>query len=187
MKVAISAAESDFVFWQTLDWSYQLSSFVNAIKNKEIRENYDVIVGSRCPRGQNIALSVLHRSDNFWKGIVSLCNWIVVKLFFRLPFRDVQNIYLIETRVLKNMKLISNSSFISPEVLHRLWTHGNRFLEVPVPFKPRENGMGQTIRLRTILETILDLLAYKLNQKMEREKNRGLSTLDSFSEVRKHY
>jgi glycosyltransferase involved in cell wall biosynthesis len=151
MKKAISLAQMDFVIWQTQDWSYDLSSFVASIDELE---NFDILHGTR-------KLSLVGRSDDKLKALISLANFSVIKAIFRAPFSDFQNVTLYPREILKSFVLVSNSSFTSPELLLRSWLSGYSFLEIPVNFIPRAHGVAKGTSFRSISRSILEILEFR--------------------------
>jgi len=151
MKKAISLAQMDFVIWQTQDWSYDLSSFIASIGELE---NVDILHGAR-------KLSVIGRSDDKLKALISLANFSVIKAIFRAPFSDFQNVTLYPREILKSFVLVSNSSFTSPELLLRSWLSGYSFLEIPVKFIPRTHGVAKGTSFHSISKSILEILGFR--------------------------
>lgn len=161
---AIQAARHEFLFWQTVDWGYDLTELPRFL---ELTRYYDVVQGIRptpirllsyIPVIRSI-YRVRTRSDNFQKAIVSLGNYYLLRILFGVRFHDFQNITIYRSKQLQACELSGNSSFINPECLLRVYEQGARFIEVPVPFIPRSQGKAKGTRLTSILRSIRDILS----------------------------
>jgi hypothetical protein len=153
-KRAVSLASKDYVFWQTVDWSYDIRYLAMALPKVE---EVDVLQGVR-----NNALTmdgmIDRRSDTAYKGLVSLVNYWLIRLLFRLPISDYQNVTVYPRQLIQSVSLESESSFTNPECLLKTWWRGARFLEVPVPFVKRQKGIGKGTKPRAVLAAIADIL-----------------------------
>ena len=153
-KRAVSLATKDYVFWQTVDWSYDIRYLAMALpKLAEV----DVLQGVR-----NNALTmdglIDRRSDTAYKGLVSLVNYWLIRLLFGVPFSDYQNVTVYPRQLIQSVSLESESSFTNPECLLKTWWRGARFQEVPVPFVKRQKGIGKGTKPRAVLAAIADIL-----------------------------
>jgi glycosyltransferase involved in cell wall biosynthesis len=162
-KRALGAARKEFVFWQTVDWSYDLTNLRIFL---ELLKHFDVVVGVRpvpirllsyIPVIRSI-YRVRTRSDNFRKAIVSLGNYYLLRILYGMEFQDFQNIHFYPTAVAQSFTLEGNSSFLAPELLARAMEHGCRFLEVPITFIPRSAGHAKGTKLRSIVRSLRDIL-----------------------------
>ncbi len=162
LKRAMAAARKEFVFWQTVDWSYDLTYLRIFL---ELLKHFDVVVGVRpvpirllsyIPVVRSI-YRVRTRSDNFHKAIISLGNYYLVRILYRMDFHDFQNIHFYPTAVAQSFTLEGNSSFLAPELMARAMTRGCRFLEVPIPFIPRSEGRAKGTQLLSILRSVRDI------------------------------
>jgi glycosyltransferase involved in cell wall biosynthesis len=154
-KLAVSLARKDYLFWQMVDWSYDLSSLPASLPHLE--KDCDVLQGVR--QG-TISLSGLlrRRSDTAYKGLVSLANYLLVRLLFRLPVADYQNVTVYPTRLIHSVTLESESAFTNPECLLKVWWKGVVIREFPVPFLKRQKGVAKGTRPRVILRSVVDIL-----------------------------
>src|SRR5215468_7901139 len=126
-KRALASAQKEFVFWQTVDWSYDLTHLRIFL---ELLKHFDVVVGVRpvpirllsyVPVVRSI-YRVRTRSDSFRKAIVSLGNYYLV-----------------------------------PEMMAKALARGCQFLEVPIPFIPRSAGEAKGTRIRSIFRSVRDI------------------------------
>ncbi|MBK9281079.1 MAG: glycosyltransferase family 2 protein [Candidatus Obscuribacter sp.] len=162
-KRAIKAANKDYLFWQTVDWSYDVKNLRVFL---ELLNYYDVVQGIRptpirllsyIPILRSI-YRVQKRSDNFQKAIVSLSNYYVLRILFGVKFQDFQNVTFYPSKLIQSVTLEGNSSFINPECLLRVYEKGARFIEVPIPFIPRTAGMAKGTKLRAIIASVKDTM-----------------------------
>ena len=151
-KRAIRAATKDYLFWQTLDWAYDLTHLAGAFHHLG---RFDVLQGIRVNALDATAFSL--RSDTTWKGIVSHANYRLVRLLFRLPLNDYQNVTVYPRALIQSFEFEADSSFMNPELLLKAWWSGASFKEVPVPFIKRERGVAKGTRWTSIVRSIRDI------------------------------
>ena len=148
-KRAISLATQDYVFWQTVDWAYDIRGLAAALP--QLNE-VDVLQGVRV--GTASASGIGRRSDNAYKGVVSIVNYWLIRLLFRLPF----TVY--PRTLIQGVTLETESSFTNAECLLKTWWRGATFREVEVPFLKRERGRSTGTKPRAIVNAIRDILTW---------------------------
>jgi len=161
-RTAITHAQKEFLFWQTVDWSYDLKNLRIFL---ELLGHFDVVQGVRpVPIRLLSYIPVLRsiyrvrtRSDNFAKAVVSLSNYYILRILFGLKFHDFQNVTLYPTALLRKFELRGYSSFINPECLIRVATTGATFVEVPIRFIPRQAGLAKGTKLSAIRRSLSDI------------------------------
>ena len=157
-KRAISLATKDYLFWQTVDWAYDIRHLVNSLSDLN---SVDVLQGVRFGTTSGHAL-VRRRSDSAYKGLVSVVNYRMVRTLFRLPLADYQNVTVYPRRLIQSVTLETESAFTNPECLLKTWWRGATFKEVPVPFVKRQRGKGTGTRPRAIIAAITDIMYWWL-------------------------
>jgi glycosyltransferase involved in cell wall biosynthesis len=156
-KVAIGLARKDYLFWQMVDWSYDLSSL--AVYLPRLGKDCDVLQGVR--QGTVSLSGVLQRrSDSAYKGLVSVVNYLLVRTLFRLPVHDFQNVTVYPSRLVQSFTLESESAFTNPECLIKAWWKGATILEFPVPFLKRTKGVAKGTRPKVVLRSIADIFCW---------------------------
>jgi glycosyltransferase involved in cell wall biosynthesis len=156
-KIAISLARKDYLFWQMVDWSYDLSRLGEFLPY--LGKDCDVLQGVR--QGTVSLSGLFHRrSDTASKALVSIVNYLLVRLLFRLPVHDYQNVTVYPTKLIQSVTLESESAFTNPESLLKVWWKGVTIREFPVPFLKRRRGVAKGSRLRVILRSIGDILGW---------------------------
>ena len=158
---AVKAARKEFLFWQTVDWSYDLA---NLRRYLELLREFDVVAGSRWEKARFFprlfSPSYLRaRSDSLPKALVSIANYLLVRLLFRLPLTDYQNTSIYPTALIRSFEYESDSSFANPESLFRAYWRGMRIAEVPVGFIPRAAGRAKGTRLKAVRRSVADILS----------------------------
>ena len=153
-KRAIALATQDYVFWQTVDWAYDIRQLARALSDLP---SVDVLQGVRVDTTSARGM-VGERSDNAYKGLVSVVNYQLIRVLFRLPLGDYQNVSVYPRRLIQSVTLETESAFTNPECLLKTWWRGAVFKQVPVPFVKRQQGRGTGTRPRAILAAITDIL-----------------------------
>lgn len=161
MRLAIKNSTKDYIFWQTLDWSYDLSKIITLPMYEDLDERY-IFHGIRETSFTKMIIKISKRSDNLWKGFISIVNFAVIKILFLLPFHDVQNISFFPGNYLRELELWSSSSFTSPEILIRSYNSGMSFIEFPVEFIPRKFGVAKGTRIKSLLKSVLQILKFRI-------------------------
>ena len=157
-KRAISLATRDYVFWQTVDWAYDIRYLAAALNDLS---TVDVLQGVRVDTTSAKGM-VQQRSDNPYKGLVSVVNYRLIRTLFRLPLGDYQNVTVYPRRLIQSVTLETESAFTNPECLLKTWWRGSTFKEVPVPFVKRQRGRGTGTRPGAIAAAIADILYWWL-------------------------
>jgi glycosyltransferase involved in cell wall biosynthesis len=168
-RVAISKASKDFLFWQTVDWAYDISELR---KSLEHLKTFDVVQGVRLgavsgrrPSGALQRLFHLfrwkhlkRRSDSLSKAFVSVVNYLLVRVLFRVPVSDFQNVTFYSTGWIQSVQFEARSAFANPEGLIKAYWSGMRIKEVPIGFIPRRHGVAKGTRFPAIRAAIFDII-----------------------------
>jgi glycosyltransferase involved in cell wall biosynthesis len=160
---AVQAASKEYLFWQTVDWSYDLTELRIYI---ELLNDFDVVQGIRpVPERLLSYVPVLRsiyrvqrRSDSITKAVISLSNYYVLRILFGVHFHDFQNVTFYPTRLAQSLPLQATTPFVNPEMLIRAYYGGARIIEVPINFIPRTQGEAKGTRLPILVRTVLDIL-----------------------------
>lgn len=167
---AIQAATKEYLFWQTVDWAYDLKDLRSHL---ELLRNFDVVAGSRLApiprswpwhRKLNGYLKMFYwsylkvRSDTPLKALVSITNYLLIRALFGVPLTDYQNVVIYPTKLIQSIRFESRSSFSNPEALLKTCWRGARIAEVPIPFIPRPAGEAKGTELKAIWASVRDVL-----------------------------
>jgi glycosyltransferase involved in cell wall biosynthesis len=156
-KLAISLARNEYLFWQMVDWSYDLSRLGEYLPH--LGRDCDVLQGVR-PGTVSFSGVLRQRSDTAYKGFVSITNYLLLRALFRLPVHDYQNVTVYPTRLIQSITFESESAFTNPEGLIKSWWKGVTIREFPVPFLKRQRGVAKGARPRVVLRSIGDVLRW---------------------------
>jgi len=171
-KRALKEASKEYLFWQTVDWSYDISKIGYYLK---YLDNYDVIQGVR-RKPIEVKVKFLKplaylfkifgikyltkRSDTISKAIISVVNYSLIRLLFQVPVSDYQNITIYPTKWLQSIIKEADSSFGNPELIIKAYWSGLRIKEVPINFIPRDKGQAKGTKLKSILKSIRDIFEF---------------------------
>lgn len=165
----VKEATKEFLFWQTVDWSYDISDLRN---NLEHLKKYDVVQGVRKNplvfkgkflRPLRIVMKffgVTHltkRSDTVPKAIISVTNYLLVRFLFRVPLADFQNVTIYPTKWIQTIKYEADSAFFNPEGLIKSYWSGMSIVEVPIDFIPRKKGIPKGTTPRALFNAVRDI------------------------------
>jgi len=171
----IAAASKKYVMAQTVDWAYDIDAFKPHMAELQ---RVDILQGVR--PGEYTIAALRERSDSFYKGIVSLTNYTLIRSLFRLPFGDFQNVTICPSRLAQSLRLESEGSFTNPEVMMKLYWGGASFLQVPVTFQKRGKGKGTGTRVGQIVRSIRDIFVnWLLWVVLNHYPNRGAGRVES--------
>jgi glycosyltransferase involved in cell wall biosynthesis len=174
-KRAINAASKEYLFWQTIDWSYNIQCLRQFL---EFLKSYDIVSGvRRAPVKVNIKLikpialllklfgikELTKRSDTIPKAIISIFNYMLVRFLFNFPLSDYQNLGFYPSKLIKSIKIEANSSFGNPELLLKAHWRGCSIIEVPISFIPRKAGEAKGTRLKSLIASVKDIFRLWFN------------------------
>src|SRR5262249_53957337 len=150
-KRGVSLAEKEYLFWQTIDWAYEISDLRIFL---ELLLHFGVVVGIRPVPARLLAYipvvrsiyRVQTRSDDFFRAMISLINYYVLRILFGLNVHDFQNVQFHRTKVLQSFKLQGESSFLGIEMMIRARSFGLDVIEVPIPYLRRTKGVSKGVR-----------------------------------------
>lgn len=167
---AIQRATKEYLFWQTIDWSYDISDLRQFL---EYLKTYDIVQGVR-RKPVNVRLKFLKpialilklfgikhitkRSDTVPKAIVSVINYIIIRLLFRIPLSDFQNVTFYPTKWIQSVRIEAKSSFANPEGLIKSYWNGMSIKEVPINFIARSKGEAKGTQATAIINSVKDIL-----------------------------
>ena len=166
---AIQMASKEFLFWQTIDWCYDIS---NLREYLEYLKGYDIVQGVR-RRPVEVRIRFLkpvvalvklfgmkhltRRSDTVSKAVVSLINYLLIRILFRIPLSDFQNVTIYKTKWIQSVQYESKSSFANPEGLIKSYWAGMTIREVLIDFIPRQEGQAKGTRIKAIQAAMEDI------------------------------
>jgi glycosyltransferase involved in cell wall biosynthesis len=160
-RTALAHASKEYLFAQTVDWSYDIRNLRVFL---ELLKYFDVVQGVRpvpirllsyIPVLRSI-YRVRRRSDTFYKAVISIGNYYVLRLLFGVHFHDFQNLTFYRTEMVRKLEIIGRTSFVNPELLLKSYYDGASFIEVPIRFIRRTKGLAKGTKFTTVLRSALD-------------------------------
>lgn len=152
-KRAISIACKDYLFWQTVDWSYDIGALKKVLP---LLRSCDVLQGVRYET-LSFRGVIDRRSDTVYKGVVSIFNYLLIRVLFQLPLGDFQNVTVYPRRLIQSITLETESSFTNPECLLKTWWKGATFRQFHVKFLKRRYGRGSGSTPQAIVSAVTDI------------------------------
>jgi len=144
LKTGFREARYEWIAFTDGDDEYEVFDFERLLRH---REYYDLVISFRYVK--------LYSTTRI------LVSWIynrAVRLFFRVPYRDVSTgLRAIRRSVVRQLSLASTSPFIGAEIAIKTMLLGYRIGEVGIQTFPRRFGRGSTVTPRNILATIADM------------------------------
>ncbi|KAF0235145.1 MAG: hypothetical protein FD177_304 [Desulfovibrionaceae bacterium] len=171
---AVAAASKDYIFWQTVDWSYDIGLLRIFL---EMLKTHDVVAGvRRAPVKIQMRLikplvlffkifglkHLTQRSDTVLKALVSVINYSLIRLLFGLQLSDYQNVVFYPAQIIQPLITTAeaDSSFANPELLFKAIMKGASIAEAPINFIPRSAGQAKGTRFKAIKASILDIFKF---------------------------
>ncbi|KWT85301.1 glycosyltransferase family 2 protein [Candidatus Magnetominusculus xianensis] len=148
LQRAVKSASKEFLFWQTVDWSYNIGDLR---KHLELLKTFDIVQGVR---GNTILIG---RSDNLKKSIVSIVNYLIIRLLFKVPLSDYQNVTFYPTKWIQSITYESKSGFSNPEGLIKSSWCGKSIREVLIGFINRKLGAAKGTRPKSVKASVIDI------------------------------
>jgi glycosyltransferase involved in cell wall biosynthesis len=168
---AIMSATKEYLFWQTIDWSYDISLLRIFL---ELLKSYDIVTGVRIEPVHEadkylepiLELTKLfgikhltRRSDTAVKAVISVINYLLIRFLYGVPLSDFQNVVFYPTKLIQSITYESKSSFANPEGLIKAYWKGASFVEVPISFLPRQQGEAKGTRVKAIKQSVKDIFS----------------------------
>ena len=172
LKLAVKSASKQYMFWQTVDWSYDIANLRAFL---ELLKTHDVVVGVRrapvqCRVGVFKPLAgllklfgvkhITRRSDTLGKAVVSVLNYLLIRVLYRVPVSDFQNVVFYPTKMAQSFTLEANSAFSNPETLIKSYWAGASIAEVPISFIPRSAGEAKGTKFPAIKAAVRDVVGF---------------------------
>lgn len=167
---AIQMASKEYLFWQTVDWGYDIShlrEFLEHLKTFDVVQGVrrkPVVVKVKILKPVLALLKIfskkhlMMRSDTVIKAIISVTNYVMIRILFNIPLSDFQNVTFYKTKWIQSIEYEAKSSFANPEGLIKAYWDGLSIKEVPINFIPREEGEAKGTKLKSIINSVKDIL-----------------------------
>jgi glycosyltransferase involved in cell wall biosynthesis len=144
VKSGIGASRHELVCMTDGDDEYEVEDFRKLLK---LKDRYDLIITFRYRK--------IYSSTRIF---VSWVYNVLLRFFFRTPFRDVSTgLRLVRRAVIEDVELESTSPFVGAELAIKAMLKGYRVGEVGIQTFPRSFGSGSSTSVPNILATIRDM------------------------------
>jgi dolichol-phosphate mannosyltransferase len=144
VRSGIAATRHEIVCMTDGDDEYEVEDFRKLLK---LKDRYDLII--------------TFRYRKIYSGTRIFVSWVynvLLRFFFRTPFRDVSTgLRLVRRVVLEDVRLESTSPFVGAELAIKAMLKGYRMGEVGIQTFPRSFGSGSSTSIPNILATIRDM------------------------------
>ena len=106
---------------------------------------------------------VTEKSLSLGRKIQSSAYNLLIKILFFVNYRDINCAMKIYKRgVLKKISIKSSSCFIDAEMMIKSKKAGFKIAQFPVTHFPRTGGLASGSKVSVILDTIVDMLKFRL-------------------------
>ena len=145
LKTGLKKCKNDWIFMIDGDAEYDVDDLSRLILASK---NYDLVITYRYKKKYATSRIVI--------------SWIynaILRLLFKINFRDISTgSRLVKKKLLKNIKLKSNSPFVGAELAIKAGLAGYKVGEIGIHTYPRTFGTGSSVSFKNILLTIKDML-----------------------------
>ena len=145
LKTGLKKCKNDWIFMIDGDAEYDVDDLPRLILASK---NYDLVITYRFKKKyatSRIVISWIYNS--------------ILRLLFKVNFRDISTgSRLLNKKLLKNIKLKSNSPFVGAELAIKAGLAGYKVGEIGIHTYPRTFGTGSSVSFKNILLTIKDML-----------------------------
>ena len=152
IKTGLQRSKNQWIFQTDGDAEYDVFDLLRLIKLTNIS---DLIITYRYKKKYNTV-----------RIIISWIYNVILRLLFLTNFKDISTgSRLIKKKIMKKIKLTSNSPFIGAELAIKSKYKGLAVREIGIHTYPRTFGTGSSVSFKNILLTIRDMIKLFLNTK----------------------
>ena len=144
LKTGLKKCKNDWVFMIDGDAEYDVNDLPRLFKASQ---NYDLVITYR-----------YKKKYNTYRIIISWVYNAILRLIFNIKFRDISTgSRLVSKKLIKNIKLKSNSPFVGAELAIKAGLAGYKVGEIGIHTYPRTFGTGSSVSFKNILLTLKDM------------------------------
>lgn len=145
VKTGLSVSTGDFVAMTDGDDEYDVFDLLRMMEHKD---SYDLMITFRYKK--------IYSSK---RQFISYCYNALFRRVFSVHYRDISTgLRIIKRKVISQISLSADSPFIGAEIVLKTMFLGYRVGEVGIQTFPREFGKGQSVSIKNIIATIVDLI-----------------------------
>ncbi len=154
LRYALKHATGEYILIQDADLEYDPED-IPALLEPIKRGRVNIVYGSRF-LGPHLNLLFWHRVGN------SALNFLV-NILFNTTLSDMETCYkVVPTKLLRELKLTSDSFDIEPEITCKLLKRGHKIFEVPISYIGRDFSEGKKITWRDGISAVGTILQLRL-------------------------
>ena len=144
IKTGLKKCKNDWIFMIDGDAEYDVNDLPRLFKASQ---NYDLVITYR-----------YKKKYNTYRIIISWVYNAILRLLFNIKFRDISTgSRLVSRKLIKRIKLKSNSPFVGAELAIKAGLAGYKVGEIGIHTYPRTFGSGSSVGLKNILLTLKDM------------------------------
>ena len=144
LKTGLKKCKNDWIFMTDGDNEYDVNDLFRLVKASK---KYDLVITYRYKK--KYATSRI---------IISWVYNAILRLIFSIKFRDISTgSRLISRKLIKSIKLKSNSPFLGAELAIKAGLAGYKVGEIGIHTYPRTFGTGSSVSFKNILLTLKDM------------------------------
>ena len=144
LKTGLKKCKSDWIFMIDGDAEYDVNDLFRLFKASK---NCDLIITYR-----------YKKKYGTYRIIISWVYNVILRLIFNIKFKDISTgSRLVSKKLIKRIKLKSNSPFVGAELAIKAGLAGYRVEEIGIHTYPRTFGTGTSVSFKNILLTLKDM------------------------------
>jgi len=145
LKTGLQKCKNDWIFMVDGDAEYDVNDLPRLFR---ATKNCDLVITYR-----------YKKKYNTYRIIISWVYNAILRLIFNIKFRDISTgSRLVSKKLIKNIKLRSNSPFLGAELAIKAGLAGYKIGEIGIHTYPRTFGSGSSVGLKNILLTLKDMV-----------------------------
>ena len=144
LKTGLKKCKNDWIFMIDGDAEYDVDDLFRLLR---VSKNYDLVITYR-----------YKKKYTTYRIIISWVYNVILRLIFNIKFRDISTgSRLVSRKLIKRIKLKSNSPFVGAELAIKAGLAGYKVGEIGIHTYPRTFGTGSSVTLKNILLTLKDM------------------------------
>jgi glycosyltransferase involved in cell wall biosynthesis len=145
LKTGLKKCKNDWIFMIDGDAEYDVKDLPRLFKESR---NCDLIITYR-----------YKKKYGTYRIIISWVYNVILRLIFNIKFKDISTgSRLVSKKLIKRIKLKSNSPFVGAELAIKAGLAGYRVGEIGIHTYPRTFGTGTSVSFKNILLTLKDMI-----------------------------
>ena len=145
LKTGLKKCKNDWIFMIDGDAEYDVKDLYRLLG---VGKNYDLVITYR-----------YKKKYNTYRIIISWVYNAILRLLFNIKFRDISTgSRLVSKKLIKRIKLKSNSPFMGAELAIKAGLAGYKVCEIGIHTYPTTFRSGSSVSLKNILLTLRDMI-----------------------------